>query len=390
LLSAVRNGLSDPTKVDIAASESCSRSGTFALLLSLALFAVTPYWLDKPRDIALGSYVALRLNLAAAVQQLDDSVNLRLYRTSNPAAESMTIAQLLEVRVASSTKATSTDRSKAKPTDKSENLRTVTPGPSLMAPEPPQVLSIAADIPEMPQIAGFLEKLGDSELLTASRGSSPYYNYSIYRWVLKRNSLIARNMVGGNGIVVGWTESDESNRPNYVPAVDRKVSVNYLTLNDVRELSSFELPTIPNTTKFPPRGDKEIEIAPGSLPRDLYPATVCAAALLLLVTVYFGAFAREAVSTETFPAAGTVFSALSRARWTLAAFALSLWIPFFACLSVAVASRKKPLIAIAGLMGGAIFSVHLLLYRKSYFHSLNPLRPRSTEKPREKIPPSAL
>ena len=44
----------EPTKVDMAAAESCRRSGTFALLLTLALFAGIPYWLQRPKEAALG------------------------------------------------------------------------------------------------------------------------------------------------------------------------------------------------------------------------------------------------------------------------------------------------------------------------------------------------
>jgi hypothetical protein len=48
----------EPTKVDMAASEACVRSGAFALLLSVALFLLVPSWREQP------NYAALRLCLA--------------------------------------------------------------------------------------------------------------------------------------------------------------------------------------------------------------------------------------------------------------------------------------------------------------------------------------
>src|ERR1700740_2160420 len=83
----------------VAASSSCTRTGAFGLVLSLALFTMIPYWVHRAEQIALVNYVTLRLSLVGAVETLDGNVNWKTYRASNPDAESMTIAKLLKVQV---------------------------------------------------------------------------------------------------------------------------------------------------------------------------------------------------------------------------------------------------------------------------------------------------
>jgi len=66
--------------------------------------------------------------------------------------------------------------------------------------------------------------------------------------------------------------------------------------------------------------------------------------LLAFVLVYFGAFAREAVSSPNFPTPGTLFSAFSGSRWSLLVLLLALWGPFAASVAVAIASRQPWLV----------------------------------------------
>jgi hypothetical protein len=51
-------------RIDEAASNACTRSGAFVLLLSVVLWLLIPFWLDKPNEIALGRYLTYRFNLA--------------------------------------------------------------------------------------------------------------------------------------------------------------------------------------------------------------------------------------------------------------------------------------------------------------------------------------
>jgi hypothetical protein len=95
-----------------------------------------------------------------------------------------------------------------------------------------------------------------------------------------------------------------------VSSLGRELLLDCLTLHDIRELADFELPTIPDTTKFGVRGEREVDVSPGSLPRDLYLASLFAQAFMIFVLVYFNAFAREAVSSANFPAGGDVVRCL--------------------------------------------------------------------------------
>jgi hypothetical protein len=89
----------EPTKVDLAASEACVRSGTLALLLSVALLLLVPSWREQPNYAALRHYLGDRIILASLVDQLDDDPFWQKYKASNPGAESTAIAELLRASV---------------------------------------------------------------------------------------------------------------------------------------------------------------------------------------------------------------------------------------------------------------------------------------------------
>src|SRR5207249_4445622 len=90
---------SQPTKIDELASQACTRSGAFALLLALFLGSLNPYWLQAEKDIAFDRYLSLRLNLDAAIRALDDDFIWQRYKASHEQAESMRLAQLIEAEV---------------------------------------------------------------------------------------------------------------------------------------------------------------------------------------------------------------------------------------------------------------------------------------------------
>jgi hypothetical protein len=71
-------------------SRSCSR---FANLL------LVPYWKEQPRYTALAQYLADRVNLASAIESLDDDPIWQKYKNSDETADSMPIAQLLGLQV---------------------------------------------------------------------------------------------------------------------------------------------------------------------------------------------------------------------------------------------------------------------------------------------------
>jgi hypothetical protein len=352
----------------VAASAVCARSGAFVLLLSLALFTMIPYWQHRAEQIALVNYVALRLSLEGAVETLDGSVNWKTYRASNPEAESKTIAQLLKVEMHGTPMPPSTSIEQKEP-QASRGNAAVPPGAPGYRLSPPTNLQLTttSTIDEMPVIADLLVKLDDSQLLTKSRNVSIFYNYSIFRWAIKRNTLLSRNIWTPSGGVV-WESAPNPNPPdNFVPSWGKDYVLNNFTIQDIRELASFELPQLSDTTSLGVGGEKEIDISPGSLPRTLFAATLCAECLLLFVIIYFGAFAREAASSESFPHAGTLFGAFAKSRGTVFVFGIALCVPVIASLGILVVSRKWEFLLLSVLIGFAIYWVFRVLQVKRYF-----------------------
>lgn len=348
----------------IAASATCTRAGAFCLVLSLALFTMIPYWVHRGEQISLVNYVTLRLSLAGAIETLDGSVNWKTYRASNPEAESMTIAQLLKVQVHGGPMSPPYAIVQKAP-EANQGVAKIPPG----APAPPTnvQVSTSSTIYEIGVIGDLLSKLDDSRLLTESRNVSIFYNYSIFRWAIKRQNLLSRNIGASSGGVVFEAAPDPNAPNNYVSSWGKDLVLNNLTVKDARELASFELPQLSDTTSIGVTGEREIDISPGSLPRTLFSATLCAESLLLFLIVYFGVFVREAASSESFPVPGTVFSAFARSGWTLVVFGIALCVPVIASLGILLISRKWEFLLLAVLISCAVCWNFLVLQEKHYF-----------------------
>jgi hypothetical protein len=360
-------------EVEAAASAACTRSGAFALLLSVVLVLLIPYWINLKNELALSHYQIARLNLTLQFETLDDDPVWQRYKASQPSAESMSIDQLLGASVAMPTISSDESKPPSLPVPTGEHK----PGPpgALRSPHPPRMLTVTPTetLREMPVIAGLLAQLNDSELLTRTRNVSTYFNVAVARWLTKRNELVYRHAVIDSCTAHSLEVPHE--RPNsasFVPALYPDVLLKCLTLGDVRILAQFELPTLPDPMYTGGRAEKEIEMTPGSLPRDPYVASIVADALLFFMVIYFDAFAHQATSSPSFPAPGTVFSAFSRGRLTLLVFLLALWSPLLASISVAATSRKGVLILCSLPILFAVASAHLTLQRKSYFFRLTP------------------
>jgi hypothetical protein len=148
--------------------------------------------------------------------------------------------------------------------------------------------------------------------------------------------------------------------------------MNCIRARDLPELAQYELPQMSNPFQLGNRVGRDVDVSPGSFPKDPYAASVVAEVLLFFVLVYFSAFTREAVSAEAFPKEGTLFGAFSTTRWMLTVFGLAIWTPFLACCAVAFTSRK-PLLGLGTvLVLFATVTVQRSLARKSFFKSVNP------------------
>ena len=381
MTNGLTNNSSEPTKVDTAASESCTRSGVFALLLTVTLSLLVPYWVERRNEDALGKYISDRVNLANQIERLDEDLLWKEYKASNKAAESMSIAELMKVsvegpksvpEVGAQTKASSTTKAGVQRFDPS---RPTTPRPptGLTVSSPPAKLEVLLPIVDL------LNQLNDPELLNRVRKvSSNSFEFSIIRWATKRGNLMYENMVRTmptNNCFSGWyweIPYKEQKVKDFVPALDKDALLNCLTLRDVRELAQFELPTFSNPIQLKGSIHREVDVNPSSLmPRDLYTASVLLQLLLFFVIVHFAAFAREAVSSAKFPVQGTLFSAFYGSRGTLLVFLFALWSPLCASLTVVVASRSWSLIPYSVLIGCAVSFTYLVLQRKSFFGALN-------------------
>jgi len=165
----------EPNEVDKAASAACIRSGAFALLLSVVLFLLIPYWKNESNYVALRKYVTDRLNLADALDTLDDSVLWQKYKESHESTESMSLTQLQAARAELSIQGTAAPATATTPErspharDASKPRRALLKGP----PEPPTNVSVKAveemEIGELSQIAQHLKSLNDSDTLTRTR-----------------------------------------------------------------------------------------------------------------------------------------------------------------------------------------------------------------------------
>ena len=406
------NYSSDPTAVDHAASKACTQSGTVALLLSVALFLLTSYWIERPKQIALGQYVGYRLNLANQLDTLDADPNWQEYRNSLESAESMPIAQLVDVVVSvpggATNKVTKAGPQPAAPIEGRYQLswEPLSPKPHSPAaptgthdvhhverPAPPGPVSITAvftvHLEEMRAIADYLAKLNDPRLLEASKQASNFFDLSIARWANKRNKLMYRNAFlhtcTATQLEVPTIPAGASRPDNYVPLLDRDALLTCLTLRDVRELAKFELPTFGNPLQLDERIQKQVDVQPGSLRGDLFTASIVVQGFLFFIIVYFGAFAHEAVSSAAFPAPGTLFGVFSRLRWNLVVMLFALWTPLITSVTMSVVSRRWLLMACNAPIVLAVLSVHRVLQCKSYFGDLRPRALRAVISRRRRV-----
>ena len=77
------NNSSEQAKADTAASDACTRSGAFILLLSVVLFLLIPTWKHRQKEIAFAHYASYRLSLELSLGALNDDPTWKTFRDSN-------------------------------------------------------------------------------------------------------------------------------------------------------------------------------------------------------------------------------------------------------------------------------------------------------------------
>jgi hypothetical protein len=216
---------------------------------------------------------------------------------------------------------------------------------------------LMTNIVEISDIVEILKSLNDSTLLTRSRNASGLANCSIFRWVLKRNSLIQRNQTTTPWLEERFSPSalkrTQQFPEGYVPQIQSEDLVNYLAVNDVRELAKFMPPIVDDGIRVADVREAPVEVSPGALPKNLYWATVSAQLFLAFVVAYFGLFMREATSSPAFPAPGTLFGVFWRSRGAQFVFAAAIFAPLLASGIIAVVSKEWGVILASGFVFAA-------------------------------------
>ena len=355
-------------KNDAAISDACRRSGTFALLVSIVVCLLVPYWLARPNEMALGRYLGYRFNIALSLEKLDANPYWRQYRTIHPSVETMSISELRRSSGAGTGKAGVSKQ------------RTQVP----FRPAPPALRGVTIEsrtkIDDIATIADLSRRLNDSETLVRSQRVSNFFSFSLARWVGKRNNLVYDNVISNQCFTGDLQEPRSPNFPSdYLPPLKDEVLRKCLTLRDVRELAQFEYPTVSNKMELGEHVGQEVNLTPGSFPRDLFAASILAEVFLAFVLIYFNAFAHEAVLSTAFPASGTMFAAFSRSRILLGLFFLALCAPFAASLWLAIASRRVALVICAALVAFVVVWTFAVLQSKAYFTNVWP-RKRASNK----------
>jgi len=369
----------DSGGIETAASQACTRSGTFALLLAVVLFLLSAYWLQEKKSLAAGQYSAYRYNLVIHLDALDADPFWQGYAQVNPGAEDLPISALFHATgtVTIESRETGGGGAALIPAVPSPVRKGDGQGKEHLAPARPTGLtattSFAMEAREMGDIRKDIELLNDSKLLTRARQNSNFFEFSIVRWVSKLSTTMYANNARGICLASVIALPAKSTPAHYTPQFDQKAMVDCLTLRNVRDLARFEFPTIANPDSMMRHVAQDVDVSPGSFPKDPYMATIVAQGLLFLVLTYFAAFVREVASVETFPLRGTLFGVFSKSSWMTFVFFLALWVPFAACCTVLVASANVTLSI--GLIPVALVTlfVQRTLERTTFFGSFRPL-----------------
>lgn len=373
-------------EIETAASQACTRSGTFALLLAVVLFLLSAYWVQEKNPLAAAQYTAHRNTLTIHLETLDEDPLWQSYKQRNPEAEDTAMSALFHAAGTvtqnigmPTTTGTGTGGAAAPPliAPSAIGRKSSAQSQQHVAPAPPTNITVTTSFtnepPEMAQVREDLELLNDSQMLTRARQASNFFELSIIRWVSKVGTTVYANDTRGISHAPVLELPAKSRPTHYTPQFDKKALMDCLTLRNVRDLATFELPVFTNPDSMMRHAAQEVEMSPGSLPKDPYMATITAQLLLFLVLTYFAAFTRESASSETFPLRGTLFGVFSRSGWMTVVFFLALWTPFAACCAVLIASPKATLSI--GLIPVALVTlfVQRTLEKTSFFGSVKPL-----------------
>lgn len=99
----------------------------------------------------------------------------------------------------------------------------------------------------------------------------------------------------------------------YVPSYSREGLLKSLTLENVRELATYELPNISEVER-PIIDENRFTLTPTAPPLTLISATTFVMLVILFSLAHFSFFQHEARRSDTFLAPGTLFGVLRRTK----------------------------------------------------------------------------
>ena len=297
------------SQLDVRCSSSCTRAGLTILLFSaLAIAMLLP--LEKVKQFnALADYVYFRYQLKDTLDQLEAEPCWKVFITKEGnQVSSWLLSVLLEIYF----EPPQTDKPKIiypSTLNKSqENKKTQKNFQNLerdKIPPAPPTLRISYKLWHFQRIAEILTDLGSAKLLTLARSYSPRFSISIYRWEILRKRMISNNRK------IPVISRPPEKKLKEEPSIPREELTKYLTLDDIRDLSNYELLELSDID--PLRRELSYFNLPSlGMPVETFSATYFIQLGLIFSLAYFWLFQYEAKLSKNYPAPGTLFGVFQR------------------------------------------------------------------------------
>jgi len=321
--------------LDARCSSSCTRAGlTIVLFSAFALAMLSPLATIKPFN-ALSTYISLRFDLRDTLDQLEtDPCWKTLINKEGDQVSSWFLSKLLRFRC----EPPPTDKPKLitpsalskSQEEKRSHKHSKSLKPDNVPPAAPTGFGFSYEPWYFQRIADVLTQLGDGEFLTLARSYSPRFNITIYRWENLRLRMIAdkSKVPGASG---AWAPE----KIKKDPSISREQLINSLTLEDVRNLSNYELLEIRDIEPF----WKELShfnLPSLGMPMNIFSAADFVGLGLMFSLAYFWLFQKEAKLSKNYPAPGTLFGVFNRSFISRNMFTLFVALPAIASTLLAI------------------------------------------------------
>lgn len=326
------------SSLDVRCSASCTRAGVTALILATLAIWILVSFSDMKPYIALSEYVGLRLSLIDNIDMLEQDQcwkNL-VSKSSKESPEKWPFIKLLDYVCNEPDLKSDSKKFRAKivfnvtpqkdrnrkqdlknDNNREKDLKNDNNKSSSkedhMALSSPTNFALLQGLTGVTAISDILVKLFDNSFLSVARSYTYKFARSIYKWIMFREKLIAKE--GRSSIKGIWgaleIENGQIKFDKIITKEARKNICENLTFEQIKLLAKYELP---NLTEIENLGKKfsNISISSLGIPMSFYFASIFGEFALCFVLIYFWLYQREAKYSETYPAAGTLFGVFGR------------------------------------------------------------------------------